>query len=172
MQFMVQQQRHREVQGLAARAKGTWEVQGTWGSPAVHPLHPCCCADGGPGQAPSPQFPICHMVVLMGSSGGLEENVCEVLSVVLHLIITGSVNTGELSGQAFLVVREVVAGWAGFGEPGGAGSGVWSEDGSPLHHMWRQSAIHQLALCCRAESSARSPGSLLPANAHDPVCHH
>lgn len=53
-----------------------------------------------------------------GSSGGLEEDVCEVLSVVLPLIITGSVNTGELSVQALVVLREV-AGWVGFGEPCG-----------------------------------------------------
>lgn len=40
----------------------------------------------------------------MGLSGRLKEDVCDVLSVALYLIITGSVNTRELSLEALVVV--------------------------------------------------------------------
>lgn len=39
---------------------------------------------------------------------------CDVLSVVLYLIITGSGNTQELSLLAFAIVGEVVVGLVGF----------------------------------------------------------
>lgn len=51
----------------------------------------------GPGPSTPPQFPTCHMVVITGLSGRLKETVCDVLTIVLHVVIMGSINTRELS---------------------------------------------------------------------------
>lgn len=51
--------------------------------------------------------PTCHMVAIVGLSGRLKEDVCDVLSVAVHLITTGSGDTRELSLEALLVVRWV-----------------------------------------------------------------
>lgn len=40
------------------------------------------------------------------------------------MVITGSVNTRELSLYAFAVVGEVVVGWVGFKEPGAGAVGA------------------------------------------------
>lgn len=96
--------------GEIAKVKGVASGE----SGCVH-TSPCHCGVGGSGQAP-PRLPTCHMVVIIGLQAGERER-GDVLSVVSHLVITGSVNTRELSLYAFVVVAEVVVGWVGFEEP-------------------------------------------------------
>lgn len=84
------------------------------------------------------------------------------------MLITGSVNTRELSSSASAEVREVVGALVGFKEPEWEQRGLWREDG-PQGQQGHLEFLHRVAdvtdpaapLSCTARRWAQDPWRLL-----------